>query len=788
MAEIQDARSNRTSWAYDRYGNPTNKTYANTSFESIQYNRRNQAVRRVSPGGIVTSNAYDANGNLAAVWRGQEPAATFAYDPLNQCTQMVDAVGTTRWTYDARGRVTGEANPWGAATPELRYDGAGRMTQLVFGAWSLALAHDALGRVSMLAAPEGTYSFGYYSNGMRRAGQSGPNGVCETRQYGNGLTNLVISNSAVRLLRLAYGRGAAERLTSHKHYPGASASAVRLRAMAYDRAGQWTNTAAAPATRIESRSYDPAGNPLGQTRLGISRQAAYNNLNQITNLSYSGQAATVLGGVRGGATNLSRSVTVNGQATTLSGCEYVLTNLAISAGTTNPVEVIYNAFYTNNVPLTASAFSTLDLRAAAFAHDADGNLTSDGLRTYQYDAAGRLTNVVEIAGGARLLSLRYDGLGRRVEAWRQDGQVERYVYVPGTFLVLAVLDGTNGVKEILTRGPDLSGTLDGAGGIGGLLSTTSGTETRYLHSDGLGNVILATDADGNSVAEYEYTPFGEELSRSGTYDSRFRFSSKERDPETGFYDFGYRVYAPALGRWLSRDPLGEFADPLHNLYRFVGNNPLNAVDPDGLATYQIQQAVLAGTSIRMPTGVTPYMAADTWYEQPAAQTYNLASFAVNFSAGAIREAFNNPEALGFAMMAVAAEAKFAAQGANWMRGGISKCANSQVLGDTALKGVSDDMLVHFSQTGNRASIASSGVTTKGASYFYRVGDVKNLAAAQVRGAIGPLARGGVDNSLAVIVSPEVASFTRIQMVLPEFVTMQNSVPWTLIRQVSGGVP
>lgn len=788
LAEIQDARSNRTSWAYDRYGNPTNKTYANTSFESIQYNRRNQAVRRVSPGGIVTSNAYDANGNLAAVWRGQEPAATFAYDPLNQCTQMVDAVGTTRWTYDARGRVTGEANPWGAATPELRYDGAGRMTQLVFGAWSLALAHDALGRVSMLAAPEGTYSFGYYSNGMRRAGQSGPNGVCETRQYGNGLTNLVISNSAVRLLRLAYGRGAAERLTSHKHYPGASASAVRLRAMAYDRAGQWTNTAAAPATRIESRSYDPAGNPLGQTRLGISRQAAYNNLNQITNLSYSGQAATVLGGVRGGATNLSRSVTVNGQATTLSGCEYVLTNLAISAGTTNPVEVIYNAFYTNNVPLTASAFSTLDLRAAAFAHDADGNLTSDGLRTYQYDAAGRLTNVVEIAGGARLLSLRYDGLGRRVEAWRQDGQVERYVYVPGTFLVLAVLDGTNGVKEILTRGPDLSGTLDGAGGIGGLLSTTSGTETRYLHSDGLGNVILATDADGNSVAEYEYTPFGEELSRSGTYDSRFRFSSKERDPETGFYDFGYRVYAPALGRWLSRDPLGEFADPLHNLYRFVGNNPLNAVDPDGLATYQIQQAVLAGTSIRMPTGVTPYMAADTWYEQPAAQTYNLASFAVNFSAGAIREAFNNPEALGFAMMAVAAEAKFAAQGANWMRGGISKCANSQVLGDTALKGVSDDMLVHFSQTGNRASIASSGVTTKGASYFYRVGDVKNLAAAQVRGAIGPLARGGVDNSLAVIVSPEVASFTRIQMVLPEFVTMQNSVPWTLIRQVSGGVP
>lgn len=118
----------------------------------------------------------------------------------------------------------------------------------------------------------------------------------------------------------------------------------------------------------------------------------------------------------------------------------------------------------------------------------------------------------------------------------------------------------------------------------------------------------------------------------------------------------------------------------------------------------------------------------------------------------------------------------------------SLAAKTPVLGETALKGVGDDMLVHFSQTGNRASIAANGVTTDGASYLYRVGDVKNLTAAQVRGAIGPLARGGVDNSLAVIVSPEAASFTRVQMVLPEYVTMQNSVPWTLIRQVPGGAP
>ena len=74
------------------------------------------------------------------------------------------------------------------------------------------------------------------------------------------------------------------------------------------------------------------------------------------------------------------------------------------------------------------------------------------------------------------------------------------------------------------------------------------------------------------------------------------FSSKEWEPGAGLYYYGYRFYSPSLGRWLSRDPLGEFADPLHNLYRFVGNNPLNAVDPDGLEWLYIQAERAGGSS------------------------------------------------------------------------------------------------------------------------------------------------------------------------------------------------
>jgi hypothetical protein len=90
-----------------------------------------------------------------------------------------------------------------------------------------------------------------------------------------------------------------------------------------------------------------------------------------------------------------------------------------------------------------------------------------------------------------------------------DGSVERYVYFPDSFLVLAVLDGTNAVKEVYTRGPDLSGSLDGVGGIGGLLAVMdSSSVVRYYHADIMGNVVALTDASGSVVSTFRYTPFG----------------------------------------------------------------------------------------------------------------------------------------------------------------------------------------------------------------------------------------------------------------------------------------
>jgi RHS repeat-associated protein len=139
-----------------------------------------------------------------------------------------------------------------------------------------------------------------------------------------------------------------------------------------------------------------------------------------------------------------------------------------------------------------------------------------------------------------------------------------------------------------SRGLDLSQSLEGAGGIGGLLARSHGYSGgswgthNYYHADGGGNITALVNSSQTIVASYKYDSFGRTLSLIGTMATAnvYRFSSKEIEPNTGYYDYGFRFYDPLAQRWLNRDPLGEEYDI--NLYRFVYNSPLNYVDPDGL--------------------------------------------------------------------------------------------------------------------------------------------------------------------------------------------------------------
>ena len=145
-----------------------------------------------------------------------------------------------------------------------------------------------------------------------------------------------------------------------------------------------------------------------------------------------------------------------------------------------------------------------------------------------------------------------------------------------------ISETSTGYTNFYTWGIDASGSMQGAGGVGGLLSMTriSGAEsnTYFYCMDGNGNVTDMVDTEGNNVAHYEYGPFGETLVATGPMAqiNPFKFSSKYWDSETGFYYYGMRWYSPEIGRWVNRDPIEESGGVL--LYGFIVNNSIGGID------------------------------------------------------------------------------------------------------------------------------------------------------------------------------------------------------------------
>lgn len=192
------------------------------------------------------------------------------------------------------------------------------------------------------------------------------------------------------------------------------------------------------------------------------------------------------------------------------------------------------------------------------------------------------------------IELVYDGKGRlRVRReytfnsdWELTGET-RYIY--DGMRVIQERSSSNVPTVSYTRGTDLSGSLEGAGGLGGLLARSHGYSSgnwsthNFYHADGNGNITYLVNSSQALAASYRYDPFGNTTASSGTLASAnvYRFSSKECNDQSGFYYYGYRWYSPSQQRWLNRDPIQEKGGI--NLFAFVLNNPVRWVDNFGKA-------------------------------------------------------------------------------------------------------------------------------------------------------------------------------------------------------------
>ncbi|HEY5911439.1 MAG TPA: RHS repeat-associated core domain-containing protein [Verrucomicrobiae bacterium] len=312
-----------------------------------------------------------------------------------------------------------------------------------------------------------------------------------------------------------------------------------------------------------------------------------NRLNQYSSRTVNGAVDQI------GIANPTASVTVNGYTAYRKG-EYFDYALPVSNGNgpQYPLVTVVSSYPPGQ---TNTGHIFVPQTPESFGYDADGNLTNDGRWNHTWDAENRLVKMESLASGPagskRRLEFTYDHQSRRIKSKVTNldtGAVasdNKFLY--DRWNLLAELNATNNaIIRSYVWGLDLSGSLQGAGGVSGLLKVTyngPSTTTCFAACDGNGNILgLIKADDATVVARYEYGPFGEVLRQTGPMAKAnpFRFSTKYQDEETDVLYYGHRYYNADTGRWLNRDPLGEQKEP--NLFGFLGNGPPSSIDYLGL--------------------------------------------------------------------------------------------------------------------------------------------------------------------------------------------------------------
>jgi RHS repeat-associated protein len=193
-------------------------------------------------------------------------------------------------------------------------------------------------------------------------------------------------------------------------------------------------------------------------------------------------------------------------------------------------------------------------------YDSNGNLLNDGSgKTYQWDAENRLIKITQASG---VSTFAYDGLGRRTQESLNSALTKQWVWSDDAQPSEEWNSGGSVTKRFFPQGEQIGGT-------------------NYFYTrDHLGSVREMTDSGGTIQARYDYDSYGRSSKLSGSLDADFGFSGAFFHIASGLNLARFREYDPNLGRWLNPDPIGLAGGA--NLYSYVDNNPVNAVDPLGL--------------------------------------------------------------------------------------------------------------------------------------------------------------------------------------------------------------
>jgi RHS repeat-associated protein len=539
-------------------GSPRTTTYV--------YDAGGQQSSMTDEANKTTSTSYDALGRVVSVTNPDSTVDTTTYNAAGEKLTQSNSAGTTTDTYDALGRVSTEQRKNGSGvlqgTVAYTYDTNGNVTQKVTtladnSQVTTVSTYDALDRQATM--DDGTRSYSY-------------------DLAGNISHMQVLVSGSGYAVQSDYGYDGGNRLTSLSDKVGPSATTLHTYSYTYDGNGNRSSIVEDSAT---TTNY------------------TYDDLSQLTQVQ-SGSTVT---------------------ATYAYDANHNRTSLVTPSGATN-----YS--YDSSDKLTQK--TDPNGKVTTYGYDTQGNLTSatydptgvNQVTQYHYDANGRLTEIDK--PDATTIQFGYDADYNRTTKTITNSGVSHSVndvYVLGHLAYETDQNGT--VLATFTYD-----SMDAPVSV--QVGSDPNTAPRYYYVyNGHGDVVALVDAQGNTAASYSYDAFGqvtafsENFGGNTTWTNPYRYDGRDGvryDGETGLYWMSVRAYDPALGRFLSRDPLGRvplfFSD---QPYTYAGNNPLINVDPSG-QRFMAAEGVQTSKHVTSPaTRVIPQQGCDKACKQRKAK-------------------------------------------------------------------------------------------------------------------------------------------------------------------------
>jgi len=528
LVSVQDPLNRIYEYFPDAAGRIVNVKDALGRFTHMEYDDLDRVVTLTDPQGKSQHRSYDGNGNVLSFTDAKNQTTIFTYDPLNRLKTKQDALlKQESYDYDLNGNLLFVTDRKSQVTG-YRYDALDRLTQIGYGAAATAAPvytdtidyqYDSVGRLTQIQdSANGTISRTYDDRFDRLQQEVSAQGTVDYTYDAAGRRQTMTPSGGTTV---SYDYDKAYRLTGIEQAAGTGGGAL-------------------PAVQQSvSISYDSADRPRVLTLPnGMTMSYGYDNASQLTGITYKKADDTLIG-------NLSYSYNAVGNRIATGGT---------LARTGLPEAVAVSQHDANN--------QLTERDTVAYTYDNNGNLISDGSRTYTWNARDQLTAI----SGTDTASFEYDGLGRRRTA-TVNGQTTHTLY-----------DGWNPIQR-QAGGAVLENRLYGLG-LDRIFARTQGGVTESYLTDALGSTLELRNAAQNQTVQYTYDPYGN-TTGSATSTNTIKYTGREQDLEDLYY-YRHRYYKPSVERFISEDPIGLAGGS--NLYGYVGNNPLKYVDPLGLSS------------------------------------------------------------------------------------------------------------------------------------------------------------------------------------------------------------